>query len=357
MRVRTRLCAALLGLAAACAASSALAETSCRIAFDIGSSGVRAGASSVDRVVRSDYDYLGHAPADWDKPTAAALRELPVRAGFPSGCAEVGGGFSAWRRAADTDRASLLDVMRRIHAATGVAVLVLPQDREAAYGHAGARVLLGARLQTSHVLDIGGGSLQVADAATGQGLPLGQKLWHGALCQALRATAATPCALAPLSDSELAHARALLADRLRPLRAALPEAATLTAVSRPVTRGILPALRRLELLGTEATEIGFAALDSAITRLAALDLSAIAAATGAAPAHAAFLLSDLLLVEGVMHAAGSPALSVAEVDLTNVPGLLADERAYAWTSRYACYLDLFSRHGTAAYAADPASCP
>ena len=41
----------------------------------------------------------------------------------------------------------------RIHAASAVAVLVIPQLQEGAYGYTGARQLLGDRLTTSHVLD------------------------------------------------------------------------------------------------------------------------------------------------------------------------------------------------------------
>jgi hypothetical protein len=51
------------------------------------------------------------------------------------------------------------------------------------------------------------------------------------------------------------------------------------------------------------------------------------------------------------------SLQVLEADLTNLPGLLADERAYRWADNYACYLSRLDEMGLAAYASDPASCP
>ena len=80
------------------------------------------------------------------------------------------------------------------------------------------------------------------------------------------------------------------------------------------------------------------------------------AVTGSALPHATYLLSDMLLVEGILRATGAEELRVAESDLTNLPGLLADERAYRWEARYACYLERLAKRGMAAYDSDPATC-
>ncbi len=65
----------------------------------------------------------------------------------------------------------------------------------------------------------------------------------------------------------------------------------------------------------------------------------------------------MLLVEGLLLATGGETLAVAEIDLTNIPGLLADDKAFAWPAHYGCYLDRLRSLGLAAYASDPASCP
>ena len=64
----------------------------------------------------------------------------------------------------------------------------------------------------------------------------------------------------------------------------------------------------------------------------------------------------MLLVEGLMRATGDQDLYIADVDLTNLPGLLADDRAFEWAENYGCYLDRLRRLGLDAYASDPASC-
>ena len=84
------------------AASTATGESSCRIAYDMGSSGIRAGASGSAVTTQVGIDYLdplwaGRGLEETVAPTIAALNDLPREAGFPADCARVGGGFSAWR--------------------------------------------------------------------------------------------------------------------------------------------------------------------------------------------------------------------------------------------------------------------
>ncbi|HXE38795.1 MAG TPA: hypothetical protein VN639_09980 [Azonexus sp.] len=352
---------ALAGLFALLA-TVAGADESCRIAFDMGSSGIRAGASGSATTTQSDIDFLGPLWAgrgleETVAPTIAALRELPEKAGFPSACPRVGGGFSAWRLAAQQDPGALAATLARIQAASGTAVLVIPQVQEGAYGYFGAQRLLGERLTTSHVLDIGGGSLQVAGARTSYGEALGQKIWHRLLCQEIRNAESVPCDLQPLTGDELAIARTLVAEKLGGVAAALPGPVTMTAISRPVSRGVLPAVARLVPAGTTPGSMQRSAVSSAIDLLAGATLPETMQLLGSNSRHVAFLLSDLLLVEGLLQATDGETLQVTELDLTNLPGLLADDRAYDWGRRYGCYLERLRSLGSAAYASDPASCP
>lgn len=348
------------GLLFALFAVGAAADDHCRVAFDMGSSGIRAGSSAGGATPHVDIDYLapqwaGHGLEDTFAPTVAALRGLPEQGGFDPACPRVGGGFSAWRLALRRDPAALAGLLARIEAASGTAVLVIPPLQEGAYGYFGARRLLGDLLATSHVLDIGGGSLQIAGERASWGEALGQKVWLRQLCQEIRNSESTPCLLQPLTGEELGIARALADDRLAGIPAALTGPVSMTAISRPVSRGVAPAVQRLA--GTaDASPLRRADLTAAIERIARLTREETAAVVGSPAAYVSYLLSDMLLVEGLLRATGGEQLQVAELDLTNLPGLLADDRAFAWGRHYGCYLDRLRKQGLAAYASDPASC-
>lgn len=361
-----------LGLLAAPAWADAPSADGCRVAFDVGSSGIRAGATGSAAVPRTDIDYLaplmaGRGLDETVPATVAAFSAtsgLPAQAGFDPGCRRVAGGFSAWRIALARDPAALVATLATIRARSGVPLLVIPQTVEGAYGYFAAWQALGEALTTSYVLDIGGGSLQIAGARTSFGDTLGQKVWHRQLCQVVRRTSDAPCDLQPLAPEQLAAVRRWLAEKLGPAAQALAGPVTMTAISRPVTRGVLPALERLQgitgkgkaadsTLGT----LSLATLSVAIDRLAGLTLAETADRVGSQPRYAAYLLSDMLLVEGLLRATGGTVLNVAELDLTNLPGLLADDRAYAWGGHYDCYLERLGQQGLAAYGSDPATCP
>lgn len=113
---------------------------------------------------------------------------------------------------------------------------------------------------------------------------------------------------------------------------------SMTAISRPVSRGVLPAVLKLSGENEGRKQFGRAELTIAIERLARMTMAETAAHLGGLSAHMAWLLSDMLLVEGLLQATGADTLTVAEIDLTNIPGLLADERAFAWQRHYGCYL-------------------
>jgi hypothetical protein len=216
----------LAGLLCSAIWLSAAADSPCLVAYDLGSSGIRAGASNSGNTVRVELDALRllagrHPVEDAVAPTAAALGELRSKGGFDPACRQLGGGFSAWRLALERNAATLAAALARIHAASGVPIVVIPQAQEGAYGYLGAQRILGDRLLTTHVLDIGGGSLQVAGKDSSFGDTLGQKLWQAELCRALGRSGLPRCALQPLGRDELAAARALLAERLQGIRTAL----------------------------------------------------------------------------------------------------------------------------------------
>jgi exopolyphosphatase/pppGpp-phosphohydrolase len=258
--------------------------------------------------------------------------------------------------ASEQDAVSLAGTLQRIHAATGVAVLVMPQLREGAYGYFGAQKLLGDSLVTSHVLDVGGGSLQIAGERSAFGEALGQKIWQRYMCQEIRNAETSPCGLQPMTRDEVAAARGLLQQKLGGIQQALPEPVTMTAISRPVSRGVLPAVRRLSGTGPE-NQFTRAELAAAIDRIADLSIQETAGLVGSPAAYVAYLLSDMLLVEGLMQATGGDLMRVAEIDLTNLPGLLADDKAFEWTGRYDCYLGRLRTSGAAAYGSDLSTCP
>lgn len=333
----------------------------CRIAYDLGSSGIRAGASNSSLVVHTDLDYLGPlwAGRGLDEtivPTLTALQELPRRGGFAADCASVGGGFSAWRLALQQDAGKLAAALAQIRASSGVAILVIPQVVEGAYGYQSARQLLGDRLNTSHVLDIGGGSLQIAGDRDSWGDALGQKIWHRELCRELGRPGRARCELQPMSSDDLTRARRFLEKKLAGVRSALADPVAMTAISRPVTRGVLPAVKKLRGAEVVGNSLGLKSLSAGIEQVAALPLDKTATLLGHADKHLGYLLSDMLLVEGLMSATGGHDLQVAEIDLTNLPGLIADPRAYDWSANYACYLTRLRTLGLTAYASDPATC-
>jgi hypothetical protein len=334
-------------------------EKTCRVAFDVGSSGIRVGTSDHLLGARAEIDYLkplwaGRGLAETITPTVMAFRDLP---GVPAAeCEQVAGGFSAWRLSLSTRRAETVDILARIQAQSGVALLVIPQSVEGAYGAYGARQQLGERLRTSHILDIGGGSLQIAGERHSYGEALGQKIWHRLLCQALRNEEAHACHLQPMSSDELTLARRLADERLQGVARALPESVTMTAISRPVTRGVYPALVHLAGLPTDGRLL-LSELSAGIERLAPLAEPETATRSGTAVDRVQWLFSDMLLVEALLRATGGASLQVAELDLTNVPGLLADEQAFAWRRQFACYLERLRELGESAYSSDPATCP
>lgn len=130
-------CSVVLLLFLAGCLPSALAGDGCRIAFDMGSSGIRAGASDSAVTTSVSIDYLealwsGGGRAATLPTTVSALQELPPAGGFTGEFERVGGGFSAWRLAWKQDKEQLLATLAQVRQATGVAVLIIPQPTEGA---------------------------------------------------------------------------------------------------------------------------------------------------------------------------------------------------------------------------------
>ena len=362
MNFKTALHAGLLGLALGLTGLAAQAASPCRIAFDIGSSGVRAGATNNPAVAHVDIDYLaplwaGRGLEDTFSPTVIALKNLPLGARFPSRCDRVAAAFSAWRLAWQQSASETTALMARMQADTRVAVLVMPQSVEGAYAYASARDVLGPRLTSSHVLDVGGGSLQIAGARSTYGEALGQKSWHQLLCTTLRQSAVPACDLQPMAAEDLQAARLTLDDKFSGIMAALEPSTTLTAISRPITRGVAPAVRLLvEGKAGPMDRLSAKDLSAAITAMAALSSDKIATLTGTPPSYAAYLLSDMLLLEGLLRATSATDIKIIEGTLSILPALLSDDKAFKWSLRYGCYLERFKVSGPDAYFSDPATC-
>lgn len=361
MKLARRLCLIALALLCGGLATLVRAEEGCRIAYDMGSSGIRAGDGRGQRIVRADIDFLaplaaGRSLLETTDATVEALNALPLQAGFSPDCIRLGGAFSAWRLALQEGTGQLIPILWRIKAQSGVNVLLIPQAEEGRYGYFAARRVLGDALQTSHVLDIGGGSLQVAGETQSFGVAFGQKTWHQHLCRLLRRQGAPHCDLQRLTTWQLQQARLAARKQLQGVRQ-LGGTVTMTAISRPVSRGVLPAIGRLTATGRGEASLSLSDLQQSIQQLSRLTTDEAVERTGISPKFLTYLLSDMLLVEALLGLTGQDTLHVLEADLTNLPGLLADERAYRWAGNYACYLNRLQAMGIAAFASDPATCP
>lgn len=363
-------CGALLALLLA-AGNAAAGPAGCKIGFDIGSSGIRVGATHDGRDGRVAIDYLGDVWADGaidatDDATVAALSQMGA-----GDCVQVAGAYSAWRLALEREGpARLAETLDKLHRQSGVAIFVIPQAVEGAYGYVGAQRLLGARLATPYILDIGGGSLQIASSQGGWGTALGQKAWRKLFCAQVKGSADATCAPNPVGADAVARARAVLSHEVAEARAALGTGLHVTAVSAPVVRGIYPLLLALSgrhaIVGT-VDDHGFdrTAMDSAVALMQERDDGAILSLLGcgehdSAPLcsgrFAATMVTDMLLVRTFMEGLGIDRLEVVEADLTNVPGILADPRAAAWAAHYDCYLETLRRQGVDAFNGSPQDC-
>jgi len=180
---------------------------------------------------------------------------------------------------------------------TAVSVLIIPVTVEGRYGHASAQQALGPRQQTSHVLDLGGGSMQVAGHDRSFGVELGQKSWSRLLCQTLNQSAGESCHLLPLQALQLQQARDLADQQLHGLSAE-EGGGTLRAISRPVTRGIRSALRGMGMGMAQGDAFSLQEPSAAIDSLSTLPLADLVVLPQLPANFAPYIVSDMLLVEG-----------------------------------------------------------
>lgn len=358
---------------------SAPAEAGCRIGFDVGSSGVRVGAANSAAQARTSIDYLADVWADNRidtsvEPTIRAFATLPAEAGLPDGCDSVAGGYSAWRLAMERGNpAEVAEALRLIHARTGVALYVIPQDVEGTYGFYAARQALGDRLRDPYILDIGGGSMQIASIHTGWGAALGQKAWRKTYCHDGKGSDVAACVLNPVGPEAMALASKLLAREVASARAALGPLEQATAVSAPLVKTMHPVIRylagqgRIPVDGVGETSFTIGALEATIRVLMDKDDDALlryldncpelAGRAICTPSFLPTLVSDMLMAHAFMAGLGIRRLELAEASITNVPGLLADTRAWGWRDRYECYLSRLADQGVRAFKSAPATCP
>ncbi|MBF0190892.1 MAG: hypothetical protein HQL99_07035 [Magnetococcales bacterium] len=351
----------------------------CRIAFDVGSSGIRVGPTPQSKTAKVAIDYLSdvwpdHTIDQTEEATIQALLSLPGSAGIPAGCRGVAGGYSAWRLALQQgDRARLIATLRTIHARTRVPLFVIPQSVEGTHGHLAAEKKLGDRLKTPFILDLGGGSVQIAGKTTGWGTDLGQKAWRKLYCAQVKKNPDPTCPPNPVGPTARDETARLLAPRVAEAAQQVGSGMKITAVSAPVVKAIHPVLRflaetRHAIPAEGVDQEGFdrKTLAAAIDLLSPLDDAAIARLledTSVNPAkpvcEARFLptlVTDMLLIHTLMNGLKVERLEVAFAPITNVPGLLADPNAAAWADHYPCYLQKLETLGIDAFLADPASC-
>ncbi|MBF0155091.1 MAG: hypothetical protein HQL64_15235 [Magnetococcales bacterium] len=355
----------------------------CHIGFDVGSSGIRVGpALRADRSegtsAKVAIDYLADVRPNHEikqtlDATIDALISLPKTAGLPEGCQAVAGGYSAWRMALQQGgSAHLVASLREIHQRTRVAFFVIPQDVEGTYGYHAAKKVLGSALQTPFILDIGGGSMQIAGQSGGWGSELGQKEWRRLFCAQIKGSPDPLCRPNPVGRSALAEVAQLLDPRIAEARAILGSGLGLTAISPPVVKAIHPAMHYLAnerhwiAPTVDAQGLSRAALGEAIALLATQDDLAIVTLLDGCrektahplcvPHLVSTLVTDMLLVHALMTGLNVERLDIASAEITNVPGILADQRALTWANHYACYLQKLGEVGIDAFKADPQGC-
>lgn len=338
------------------------ARSECLTVFDVGSSGVRTGNSETQLRSRAPLEFLRTV---WATGTldpllpdlVKILNDLPRQAHYKGSCLKLAGGFSAWRLALDKNPQALIAVLEKVQQDTGVYVVVIPQAVEGSYAWVGAQQRLGADLKTEYVLDVGGGSFQLSGQRESIGLPLGQKSNRRAVCLGLELDGGERCLLLPLSAEQRLGAKDLLLDRLK-AAGQLSDATSIeaTAVSRPVTRGVMPFANRVLQLGESNRVLTAQQVASVSEQLSQMDVKQVTQMMGGAEDMHEYLMSDLLLLEAVMQHARISRLHAHEADINNVPGLMQDQNLKLASQAYPCYLDWLSKVGIQAYALAGSHC-
>lgn len=323
----------------------------CVVAFDLGSSGIRVGATHSDLIVESRFDYFGAYMKSGSMDGSLSqlvdsLKTLLDKTESNSECRRLAGGFSVWRMSLAKEPDRLKAMLKSIHDTTGVAIFVITQSREGRYAFEAAKAKLGSKLDTTHILDLGGGSFQVSDSSGGVGLQLGQKSVYQLLCQQLKmirsSAPESDCSLDALSTSELESLRQYMREHLKiqlpDLVCALPHCVkSLTAISRPVTKGVYPMLGKLGMVSRPGVMLQ-SELSAAINSIAPLSLSGLTSKLDLHGNFSQFLISDSIFLEAVTKQFELSEIKVAEVEVNNVYGLSRDITLQSLSSRFDCYL-------------------
>ncbi len=191
----------------------------------------------------------------------------------------------------------------------GVTVRILPGPLEAALAIEASRRAAGAGARELVVIDVGGGSTEVAwtDSAGevhGRSLPLGSvRLTE----EIVGAHPIAPAVLARLRERVAREARALEQE------AGLPREPRVVAVAGTATTLAALSLRLAPYDGerVEGTTLSRADLGAWIERLAALDVPARRALPGMEPGRADVIVAGLVVLDGVLEALGATHFRVS----------------------------------------------
>jgi exopolyphosphatase/guanosine-5'-triphosphate,3'-diphosphate pyrophosphatase len=252
-------------------------------------------AESLDpagRLSRSGADALVRAVADARASAASA------------GCRDL----LAFATSALRDAPNSAAVLARVHAETGVALQVLPGDDEARYTFLAVRRWFGWSAGRLLVLDIGGGSLELATGidelpSVAESLPLGAgrltREWFSTDPPSRKDIAA----LRAHVEVELAPAAARLAEQGTPDRV-VGTSKTFRSLARltgaaPSSAG--PRARRL------LTDTGLRQVGAFISRMSAADLAEL---EGVSPSRAHQLVAGAVVAEAAMRALRAPQLEI-----------------------------------------------
>jgi exopolyphosphatase/guanosine-5'-triphosphate,3'-diphosphate pyrophosphatase len=263
-------------------------------------------AESLDpsgRLSRSGSDALVRAVADARASATAA------------GCRDL----LAFATSALRDAPNSAAVLARVHAETGVALQVLPGDDEARYTFLAVRRWFGWSAGRLLVLDIGGGSLELATGmdelpSVAESLPLGAgrltREWFGADVRSAGASLGTD----PPSRKDIDALRAHVEVELAPAAARLAAAGTPDRVVG--TSKTFRSLARLtgaapSSAGPRArrvlTDTGLRQVGAFISRMSAADLAEL---EGVSPSRAHQLVAGAVVAEAAMRALGAHQLEI-----------------------------------------------
>lgn len=225
------------------------------------------------------------------------------KAALDAGCDEL----MAFATSAIRDADNASEVLERVHAETGVELVVLPGEDEARFTFLAARRWYGWSAGNLLLLDIGGGSLEIAQGIDEQpdiaaSVPLGA----GRLARTMLHD--------PPKRDEIKDAREWLAGQLAPTakrfrKLSKPDrvvASSKTFRSLARLTGAAPASAGPRVTRT-LTETGLKQLLSFITRMSARDLSEL---DGVSSARAHQLVGGALVAEAAMKALGVKELDI-----------------------------------------------